>query len=464
MTSSKFRYLSQFFLVLCILGCIPFLYFTHELRQLNQSIGHEFEAKIQSDNSTFTMLSADGQPLVPLLDQQSTPFNDPINELAKHHPNLWSKIQTHPQGNLFYQGRHYHFLQLILPTSDNELNKIFIFNSQDPQSIAQYDAVKRQQLLTQAIAVFILVLIISLGGMVWNINHHKNSLESKLALAAMNGMSAMMITDKQNRIVKVNSEFTRLIGYRSEEVIGKPLSYFGFNRHNQQFYVDMWRSLQNQGFWEGEVINKRKDGAKLTVILRIQAVLDQDKVIQYYIASFVDITQRKQLENRLRELSERDPLTGIYNRRKFDQHIQLECQRAQRYPDQEHSCLVIIDIDHFKQINDQYGHSYGDKILKSVAATLGEGIRESDFLARIGGEEFAIILPHTPIEEAQTVIDRLRMEIYYLHQNRISISAGISAINQSEQASYQRADKALYESKLTGRNQVTVNVEHLLTA
>lgn len=464
MASLKFSYLGQFFLVLCILGCTPFLYFTHEIRQLNQSIDHQLETKIQSDDSKFTILSAQGQPIVALLEQQSTPFNDPIIKMAEHHPNLWSKIQTLHQGNLFYQGRDYHFLQLALPMSASEPNQVFIFNSQDPKSIVQYNAVKRQQLLIQAITVFILLLLLSVGGMIWKINHHKNSLESKLALAAMNGMSAMMITDQQNRIVKVNPEFTRLIGYHPDEVIGKPLSHFGFNRHNQQFYVDMWRSLQNQGVWEGEVINKRKDGAKLTVILRIQAILDQDKVIQYYIASFVDITQRKQLENRLRELSERDPLTGIYNRRKFDQHIQIECQRAQRYREQEHSCLVIIDIDHFKKINDQYGHSYGDKVLKSVATILGDGIRESDFLARIGGEEFAIILPHTPVEEAQTVIDRLRMEIYHFHQNRLSISAGISAINSSEQASYQRADKALYASKLTGRNQVTINVEDLLTA
>ncbi|EKO3890250.1 GGDEF domain-containing protein [Vibrio metschnikovii] len=116
----------------------------------------------------------------------------------------------------------------------------------------------------------------------------------------------------------------------------------------------------------------------------------------------------------------------------------------------------ILDIDHFKRINDQFGHSHGDYVIQSVAETLRDGLRESDFLARIGGEEFAIILPHTPIEEAQTVIERLRIKVYQLHAQNVSISAGISDIMGSEQETYQRADKALYESKATGRNQVSI--------
>ncbi|EKO3645742.1 GGDEF domain-containing protein [Vibrio metschnikovii] len=116
----------------------------------------------------------------------------------------------------------------------------------------------------------------------------------------------------------------------------------------------------------------------------------------------------------------------------------------------------ILDIDHFKRINDQFGHSHGDYVIQSVAETLRDGLRESDFLARIGGEEFAIILPHTPIEEAQAVIERLRIKVYQLHAQNVSISAGISDIMGSEQETYQRADKALYESKATGRNQVSI--------
>lgn len=156
--------------------------------------------------------------------------------------------------------------------------------------------------------------------------------------------------------------------------------------------MQMWKALQDNGVWEGEVINKRKDGESITEILRIQSIRDEDNVIQFYVASFVDISHRKALENRLRELSEKDALTDLWNRRKFDQTISLECAKRRRYPDQAQSCLAIIDIDHFKRINDKFGHNEGDLVLRTVAKGIQDQLRESDFIARIGGEEFDELL------------------------------------------------------------------------
>lgn len=457
MSSSQAKNLAQFFMVWCILGCVPFLYFAHELAKLERhSVPTNTESTIAVDTSQFTALNHNGETVLHLSSSSDDDASDPIAHLSQQSPELWRSIQQQDQGLFIYQGRQYHFMQLSLPKTEREGASLIIFNSHDPQTLEQQRTAKRHDLLVQATSIFLLLGIVAGSGVVWNITHKKNSLESQLALAAMNGMSAIVITDKQNRIIKVNHEFTRLSGYQLEEVQGKQPSIFASGKHNQQFYVDMWRSLQKEGIWEGEVINKRKDGSQLTEILRIQTILDDRGIIQYYVASFVDITQYKSLENKLREQSEKDALTGIWNRRKFDQQIHLECHRVKRYPEYEHSCLAILDIDHFKRINDQFGHSHGDYIIQSVAETLRDGLRESDFLARIGGEEFAIILPHTPIEEAQAVIERLRIKVYQLHAKRVSISAGLTDIIGSEQEAYQRADKALYESKATGRNQVSV--------
>lgn len=215
----------------------------------------------------------------------------------------------------------------------------------------------------------------------------------------MDGMSAVVITDRQNRIIKVNNEFTRLSGYTFEDVKGKQPSIFASGLHKVEFYMQMWKALQDNGVWEGEVINKRKDGESITEILRIQSIRDEDNVIQFYVASFVDISHRKALENRLRELSEKDALTDLWNRRKFDQTISLECAKRRRYPDQAQSCLAIIDIDHFKRINDKFGHNEGDLVLRTVAKGIQDQLRESDFIARIGGEEFAIIFPTLPLKK-----------------------------------------------------------------
>lgn len=254
----------------------------------------------------------------------------------------------------------------------------------------------------------------------------------------------------------MNHEFTRLSGYTFEEVKGKQPSIFASGLHRTEFYMQMWKALQDNGVWEGEVINKRKDGESITEILRIQSIRDENDVIQFYVASFVDISHRKALENRLRELSEKDALTDLWNRRKFDQAIHLECAKIRRYPDIAQACLAIVDIDHFKKINDKLGHSEGDHVLRGVAKGIQEQLRESDFVARIGGEEFAIIFPHTSVEEAERVLNRVRLYIASIHQQKVTLSGGVTDLCSIPDQSYKRADLALYESKSSGRNQIAV--------
>ncbi|MCW8335534.1 sensor domain-containing diguanylate cyclase [Vibrio paucivorans] len=371
--------------------------------------------------------------------------------LSDINPAVWKYVQNADSGAIYNAGNWWAFQKLKLPV--NTITEKLILLIVVPESYI--DALKSDEITDLAIlasTTYLLIFFLSVVFMAWHINHEKNSIESQIARAAMNGMSAVVITDKNNRIVQVNQEFTRLSGYTLEQVKGKLPSLFASGKHRQEFYMNMWKTLTSEGMWEGEVTNKRKDGSYITEILRIQTVTDRNGNIQFYVASFVDITHRKELENRLRELSERDALSKLWNRRKFDMELKNECRLVDRYPDSNHSCLAVLDIDHFKRINDALGHDEGDRVIQSVAKSLLGEIRDTDFLARIGGEEYALIMPHTDLDEAEIVLNRLRTSVYLAHNEQVSISGGVTDIKSSVQESYKRADVALYQSKTSGRN------------
>lgn len=375
---------------------------------------------------------------------------------STQHPDLWQQILKHNQGFALSNQIWFSYVKVQLNSVLPDFKPLVLVLRINADEITKTYANARNALISQAVIVMSLLLIISAGFAAWNINHIKNSLDSKLARAAMDGMSAVVITDRNNRIIKVNREFTRLSGYTFEEVKGKRPSIFASGHHKTEFYTQMWKSINTTGSWEGEVLNKRKDGEKITEILRIQSIKDENNITQFYVASFVDISHRKILENRLRKLSEKDALTNLWNRRKFDQTISLECSKTRRYPNVSESCLAIVDIDHFKLINDKLGHNEGDSVLQAVAQGLQEQLRESDFIARIGGEEFAIIFPHTSIKEAERVLNRIRLYITAIHPQRVTISGGVTDLCEEPEKSYKRADLALYESKSSGRNQISV--------
>lgn len=402
-----------------------------------------------------SLLNSRGDVLMTLDNRQKIEIN-PATNLALTMPELWQSIESSQQGTLFAQDQWFSFVTVSQGQTLANVQPLILLESFDDKALQPLIRSSKNRLLWQMYAMFFVITLIALGFICWNRNHHKNSIESKLARAAMNGMSAVMITDKNNRIIKVNSEFTNQSGYSFDEVKGKQPSIFASGKHNHEFYLNMWKALQEDGSWEGEVVNRHRNGHEITEILRIQTILDDDDVIQFYVASFVDISQRKELENLLRDQSEKDGLTGIWNRRKFDQEFSSECMRVKRYPEQEHSCLAIVDIDHFKRINDRFGHARGDEILRNVAECLRTELRESDFISRIGGEEFAIIMPHTSLEEAEKVLNRLRVAIFDQHKGELSISSGITDVTESTADVYQRADLALYESKASGRNLVSV--------
>ncbi|MDN3611683.1 diguanylate cyclase [Vibrio ostreicida] len=384
-----------------------------------------------------------------------------IVEWNAHHrldtiyPVLWEKIPLSQKGTLTQQGQRISFDKVTLDMPGITLKLILVTKTTDKQ-VSKLYLVQRNALLIQALVVALVIFLISLCFVVWNHNHAKNSMDSQIARAAMNGMSAMLITDRHNRIIRTNEEFTRVSGYTFEEVKGKQPSFFAASKHEQEFYINMWKILESDGLWEGEVVNKRRDGSPITEILRVQTVKDISHVIQFYVASFVDISHRKELENRLREMSEKDAMTGLWNRRKFDQKILSYCYKTRHHHISQVTCFAIADVDHFKRINDNLGHDEGDKIIKSVALALAQELRHTDFIARIGGEEFAIIMPYTQLNEAERLSNRLRLSVSLRHNEQVTVSIGVTDMDHSVADTYKRADVALYESKSLGRNRVSL--------
>ncbi|MEZ9576615.1 MULTISPECIES: diguanylate cyclase [unclassified Vibrio] len=372
---------------------------------------------------------------------------------AKLYPELWTAIQDKTSSS-YFDGENWYFHSDISPKIKQFEGPIYmVLHIENQQFSSQYRE-EKQAIVVQIITLSFLISMISAGFVLWNSNHKKNSIESQLAKAAMNGMSALVITDRNNRIIKVNQEFTRVSGYELEDVKGRQPSMFASGRYNEEFYIKMWSIIKEKGMWEGEVVNRRKDGSLITEILRIQTIKDSKDVIQFYVASFVDISKHKELENKLRNLSEKDALAGCWNRRKFDLELRDECSRVNRYPTREQSCLAILDIDHFKRINDRFGHDYGDRVIQTVAQVLQRECRETDFVARIGGEEFGVILPHTTTEEAEYVLNRLRIAVSIELDNVVTVSGGITNLTNDPALNYKCADLALYEAKAAGRNSV----------
>ncbi|MBY5993715.1 sensor domain-containing diguanylate cyclase [Ferrimonas balearica] len=177
----------------------------------------------------------------------------------------------------------------------------------------------------------------------------------------------------------------------------------------------------------------------------------------------VQAADRQQLSTaneKLEQLSQLDPLTGLANRRQWERALEQEYQRCRRY--QPPSCLVVVDVDHFKSVNDQYGHGAGDQVLNELGKLLGHSLRKTDLVARYGGEEFVILLTETRVEQGKILAERLReavaeMTLAVPQKLKITVSLGLCAYSHeldSAQAWFDRADKALYQAKQNGRNRL----------
>jgi diguanylate cyclase (GGDEF)-like protein/PAS domain S-box-containing protein len=209
-----------------------------------------------------------------------------------------------------------------------------------------------------------------------------------------NTAEGIFITDDKADIISINKAFTEITGFSPDEVLGEKTHLFKSEHRDLDFFDQMWNSLDVTGRWQGEIWNRYKDGELYPEWLTISTVKDEKGNVSNYIGIFTDITARKKSEERLRYLATHDPLTDLPNRDLFEDRLSHTLARARRK--RKEAAVLQLDLDHFKSVNDSYGHSVGDRLLKIVAGRFKGCLRKSDTVARMGGDEFTFILEEIP--------------------------------------------------------------------
>jgi len=268
------------------------------------------------------------------------------------------------------------------------------------------------------------------------------------------------ISDIDGNIIFANNSITEHTGYKADSLIGKKNSIFKSGKHKHKFYEELWNTILSGKVFSATFINKKENGELYYEDETITPIFDpKTQKIKYFVATGKDITENINMINDLQRLATTDTLTGIYNRYKINQIIDEEIARTKRY--KENFALIMFDIDHFKEINDTYGHDVGDHILQELSHIISSSIRETDNFGRWGGEEFMLIAPKISREDAIKLAEKLRKIIQNHHfeeVKKITVSIGIALFEDGDdkEEKLKEVDNALYKSKQNGRNRVSL--------
>ncbi|MGH1463316.1 MAG: bifunctional diguanylate cyclase/phosphodiesterase [Neptuniibacter sp.] len=294
-----------------------------------------------------------------------------------------------------------------------------------------------------------------------DISERKNrELELSLSATVLDTASeAVMVTDSNNQIIKINRAFSKITGYSEEEVLAKTPSLLKSGYHDEMFYQNLHSSLESNGKWQGEIWNKRKNDDIYPQWLSITKMDHDQDEHQGFVSVFSDITVRKEHEEKIEYQANFDALTGLANRNLMEDRFRMAMHHAER--EDKKVALLFIDLDRFKQINDSLGHFVGDKLLKEVAHRIANHIRRSDTAARLGGDEFAVIIPEiTSVVEVDAIVRKLISSIsmpFNLDPNELYISASIGVTLYPNDGAgikelLRNADNAMYKAKENGRD------------
>ena len=269
----------------------------------------------------------------------------------------------------------------------------------------------------------------------------------------------MLVTDSENLIVAANLAVCRMSGYSLEELLGQNPRILSSGRATPDFYAVLWQALGSHDYWEGEIWNKQKNGANYPRHLKISVLRNADGSIRNFVANFTEIEASQEVADRLAYLAYHDPLTNLPNRLAFESQLAQSLRSCEREGQQ--LALMLIDLDNFKNINDTLGHHVGDQLLQNVALRLRECVRASDLVARIGGDEFVVVLPdiESPLTAARVaskiqsnLADSYRIADHILYATP-SIGISLYPIDGSDPGTLLRnADTAMYHAKSAGRN------------
>ncbi|MGE7955782.1 phosphodiesterase DibA [Pseudomonas sp. NPDC089530] len=325
--------------------------------------------------------------------------------------------------------------------------------------------------LISAVLIFIARgrLLRMLGADTW-LHHQREDRERLRQAAAVFDCTreGVLVSDRRGKIVHVNRAFMEITGYQREEVLGRQPSMFKSGHHSADFYLAMFDSLKATGEWSGEIWNRRKCGEIYPQWQTIRAIRDDDGQLSHYVAVFSDISAIKDSEHELAHLAHHDPLTDLPNRLLFTDRAEQALASAQIH---KRGCaLLMVDLDHFKMINDSLGHNVGDRLLKAVAQRLQGMFGPGITLARLGGDEFAVLVescaqPAQAAVLAQRIIDGVKQP-FLMDENQLFINAsiGISLFPSDALSAEQllrNADTALFKAKSTGRDSYALYTEEL---
>ncbi|MDX1810200.1 MAG: diguanylate cyclase [Sulfurospirillaceae bacterium] len=289
--------------------------------------------------------------------------------------------------------------------------------------------------------------------------------EAQLKLAACvfeNTLDGVLITDTKGTILSVNPAFTEITGYTEEEVLGKNPRILKSNRHDLAFYSSMWKDIKTNGRWKGEIWNRRKSGDLYLERMTISMVRDTDDKPVRYVSVFNDITALWHKDEYIKHLAFHDALTDLPNRTLLIERINRQLINSNRKDC--NLALMFLDLDGFKPVNDQFGHDIGDDLLKEVAKRLLELVRESDTVARVGGDEFIFILNNPKgkdeiIDVSKRIVQSINEPIEIRGEElHIGASIGIALFpdhGRTSEALIKNADTAMYASKSLGKNNVS---------
>ena len=259
------------------------------------------------------------------------------------------------------------------------------------------------------------------------------------------------------RILHANPAFCRMTGYSAEEVIGREPRFLQGAETDRSVMERLRNDLENGRHFEGSAINYRKDGTAFHMHWTISPVRNKDGQTTHFVAVQRDVTESKRLLEMLQHQAVVDGLTGAVNRAESEVLLNREIKRSHRYGTP--LTVLLLDLDHFKQVNDTWGHNAGDAVLKTVVELIKPRLRSTDFLGRWGGEEFVVALPQTSLEGGMSLAEDLRQRIRSCEFEgglRITCSFGLARYEegQDQEALIEAADKALYKAKEEGRDRV----------
>lgn len=279
-----------------------------------------------------------------------------------------------------------------------------------------------------------------------------------VAEAFANSHNGLLITDRDGIVVDVNPTFTAITGYTRDEIVGNNPRILHSGLHDAAFYADMWATLDKEGAWQGEIYNRHKNGEIVVELIAIHAVHDAHGQVSHYIGNFSNLTRFKRYQSQLEQMAHYDALTQLPNRVLLADRIRQAIAWVQRQGTLVAVCY--LDLDGFKPINDRHGHPVGDQVLIEIAERLRQEVREGDTVARMGGDEFVLLLADMDnLAEIETILNRIQqsiaMPLRAACDETVTASIGVTLYpidSEDPDLLLHHADQAMYRAKTAGRN------------